>query len=89
VMCFCCKKTVGGWFGLLSALFLAVIRAWSLACRVLLPRLLLHVLQAGTRLSRSCEPPFVTATRWSASVAGFPHQVQGGFPASTRVRFFL
>ena len=67
--------------------FLVLARRWlpSLA-----PRLALHGLHAGTRLSRSSLPPATCGTRWSASVAAFVwHQWQVGLSASSCLRLRL
>jgi hypothetical protein len=47
------------------------------------PRRLLQGLQAGTRLSIESLPPASCSMRWSASVAGCPHQWHGGLCASS------
>ncbi len=47
------------------------------------PRRLLQGLQAGTRLSIVSLPPASCSMRWSASVAGCPHQWQSGLCASS------
>jgi len=52
----------------------------------MLPRLLLHWLQAGTRFVRSWLPPLSNSIRWSAVVAGLPHHAQGGLSASSCLR---
>jgi hypothetical protein len=73
--------------GAFSAWFLC---AWR--CAVLLftysaPRLLLHVLHEGTRLSVLSSPPASCSIRWSACVAMPPHQWQGGLPSRMAALF--
>ena len=47
----------------------------------------MHGRQAGT--ISSCDPPRSISIRWSAVVAGFPHQWHGGLSASRAARFCL
>ena len=52
----------------------------------MLPRRELQGWQAGTRLSMSDVPPACISMRWSAVVAGWPHQWQAGLDASRALR---
>ncbi len=63
VSVFCCKAFARALF--LCAVFLLT----SIA-----PRLELQGLHELTRFSGVSSPPFITGIRWSASVAGLPHQ---------------
>jgi len=82
-LCFSNKKTDSELFfefktELRFCFLCAVVLFFSIA-----PRFALHGLHELTRFSGESSPPSSTETRWSASVAGLPHQWHWGLVSSS------
>jgi hypothetical protein len=82
-LCFSNKKTDSELFlelrtELRLCFLCAVVLFFSIA-----PRFALHGLHELTRFSGESSPPSSTGTRWSASVAGLPHQWHWGLVSSS------